>query len=158
MDGTHSGGFLEACPIVLVGVATLSEVTNITKFFFMIHRYIGASFHINNSVKLRFSKAEDGPHSKPGHPSPPLCPSTSAISWTYFLLLLWQFLLAGWFCWQAGDATCPGIYLFLGRPPTMLVTWPPIGIDCVFLLAGAFHFLTYRLEKFLLFPLVRVVK
>ena len=83
--------------------------------------------------------------------------SSQVVGWQIFLLLLWQFLLAGWFCWQAGDATCRVFICFWGDP-TMLVAWPPIGIDCVFLMAGAFHFLTFWLEKFLLFPLVGVVK
>ena len=36
----------------------------------------------------------------------------------------------GWNCnlyniLEAGNATCPGIYLLMGRPPTMIVAWPP---------------------------------
>jgi hypothetical protein len=74
------------------------------------------------------------------------------------------FFFFGSFCWLdgfVGKLEMPHARVFIcfwGAPPTKLVAWPPIGIDCVFLMAGAFHFLTYWLEKFLLFPLVGVIK
>ena len=138
------GAFLKH---VRVGVASFSHVISITPFFFSIQRDIRASFHINFSVKFRFSHAEEYPHSirtvlpftfgfqSQGILHLVVLSSSSAIS---VGSVIW---LASWKC----------------HVP-MMVAWPPSGVDSVFIKVGAFFPIIFRLEKFLLFPLDGVVQ